>query len=74
MFILTTDQELCARELIYCIMGYDHSLGLKEFLYQLNLFYIFEYIYIYNRSRVIDMRANGRYYGLQPLSRPEEYT
>jgi hypothetical protein len=39
VFILTTDQELWARELICRIMGCDHSLGLKEFLNQLNLLY-----------------------------------
>jgi hypothetical protein len=40
MSILTTDQELWIRELMCRIMGYVHSLGLKEFLDQLNLFYI----------------------------------
>jgi hypothetical protein len=39
VFILTTDQELWARELICRIIGCDHSLGLKEFLNQLNLLY-----------------------------------
>jgi hypothetical protein len=47
MFIFTTDQELCARDLMSHIMGCDHSLGLKEFLNQLN------FLYIYNRSRVM---------------------
>jgi hypothetical protein len=42
MFIFTTDQELGVREL----MGCDHFLGLKEFLNQLNLFYIF-HIFIF---------------------------
>jgi hypothetical protein len=46
MFILTTDQELCACEVMCCIMGYDHSLGLKEFLDQLNLLYIWIYLYL----------------------------
>jgi hypothetical protein len=40
MFILTTDQELWTRELMCRIMGCDHSLGIKEFLDQLNLLYI----------------------------------
>jgi hypothetical protein len=40
MIILTTDQELWARELMWRIMGCDHSLGLQEFLDQLNLLYI----------------------------------
>jgi hypothetical protein len=61
MFILTTDQELWAS---------DHSLGLKDFLDQLNLLYI----WICNKSRVIDTRANGPHYRLEPPSRPEGYT
>jgi hypothetical protein len=40
MFIFTTDQELWAPEIIDHIMGCNHSLGLKNFLNQLNLFYI----------------------------------
>jgi hypothetical protein len=45
MFILTTGQELCARELMCRIMGCDHSLGLKEFLNQFNLLYIWICLY-----------------------------
>jgi hypothetical protein len=40
MFILTTCQELCAHELMCRIMDCDHYLGLKEFLDQFNLLYI----------------------------------
>jgi hypothetical protein len=40
MFIFTTDQKLQTRKLMCRIMGYDHSLDLKEFLDQLNLLYI----------------------------------
>jgi hypothetical protein len=29
-----------------CIMGYGHSLDLKEFLNQLNLLYIYIYLYL----------------------------
>jgi hypothetical protein len=39
-FILTIDQELWACKLMCHIMGCDHSLGLKQFLDQLNLLYI----------------------------------
>ncbi len=46
MFIFTTDQELWARELMCRIMGRDHSLGLKEFLDQLNLLYIWICLYL----------------------------
>jgi hypothetical protein len=46
MFILTTNQELLTYELMCRIMGCDHSLGLKEFLDQLNLLYIWIYVYI----------------------------
>jgi hypothetical protein len=45
MFIFTTDQELCSRELMCRIMGCGHSLGLIEFLDQLNLLYICIYLY-----------------------------
>jgi hypothetical protein len=45
MFILTIDQELWSRELTCCIMGCDHSLCLKEILYQLNLLYIWISLY-----------------------------
>jgi hypothetical protein len=44
-----------------CIMGYDNSLCLKEFLDQL-IFSIFGYVYICNRLRVMDMQANRSYY------------
>jgi hypothetical protein len=64
MFIFTIDQELWARELIDHIMGWNHSLGFKDFLNQLNL------LYICNRSRVMDRRANN---GLRPLFGPEGY-
>jgi hypothetical protein len=37
------------------------------FLNELNLIY-FEYVYIYNKSRVMSTRANESYYGLRPLS------
>jgi hypothetical protein len=40
IFILTTDHELRARELMYFIMSCDHSLALNKFLDQLNLLYI----------------------------------
>jgi hypothetical protein len=39
-FILTIDQELWTCKLMCHIMGCDHSLGLKQFLDQLNLLYI----------------------------------
>jgi hypothetical protein len=45
MFILTTDKELCARELMCRIMGCDYSLSFKEFLDQLNLLYIWICLY-----------------------------
>jgi hypothetical protein len=45
MFILTTDHELWAHELMCRIIGYDHSLGLKEFLDKLNLLYIWICLY-----------------------------
>jgi hypothetical protein len=45
MFIVTTDKELWAHELMCHIMGCDHSLGLKEFLDQLNLIYIWICLY-----------------------------
>jgi hypothetical protein len=45
MFILIRDQELCTHELMCRIMGCDHSLGLKEFLDQLNLLYIWICLY-----------------------------
>jgi hypothetical protein len=45
MFIVITDQELWARELMCRIMRCDHSLGLKEFSDQLNLLYIWIYLY-----------------------------
>jgi hypothetical protein len=65
MFIFIIDQELWVCELMSCIMGYDHSLSLKEFLNQLNL------LYICNRSRVMGTRANEPHYELGPFSRPE---
>jgi hypothetical protein len=46
MFILTADQELWARELMYHIMRCDHSLGFKEFLDKLNLLYIWICLYL----------------------------
>jgi hypothetical protein len=46
MFILTTDQELWACEIMGHIIGYDYSLGLKEFLNQLNLLYIYICLYL----------------------------
>jgi hypothetical protein len=46
MFIFITDQELCARELISYIIGYNHSLSLKEILNQFNLIYICIYLYL----------------------------
>jgi hypothetical protein len=46
MFILTTYQEFWARELICRIMSCDHSLGLKDFLDQLNLLYIWICLYL----------------------------
>jgi hypothetical protein len=46
MFILTTEQELWVHELMYRIMGCDYSLGLKEFLDQLNLLYILICLYL----------------------------
>jgi hypothetical protein len=39
MFIFTTDQELCARELVGRIMCCNHSMSLKK-INQLNLLYI----------------------------------
>jgi ABC-type microcin C transport system permease subunit YejE len=45
MFILTTNKELWAHELMWRIMGCDHSLSLKEFLDQLNLIYIWICLY-----------------------------
>jgi hypothetical protein len=52
-------------------MCYDHSLYLKKILDQHNLLYI-RYVYICNRSRVMSMRDNEPYYGLQPLSNPKD--
>jgi hypothetical protein len=49
-------------------MGRDHSFGLKEFLNELNL------LYIYNRSRVTSMQANETHYELRLLSGSERYT
>jgi hypothetical protein len=46
MFIFTTDQELWACELIHCIMSCDHSLDIKEYLNQLNLFFIYICLYL----------------------------
>jgi hypothetical protein len=46
MFILTTDQELWSHELMCRIMVCDHSLGLKEFLDQLNLLYTWICLYL----------------------------
>jgi hypothetical protein len=46
MFILTIDEELCARELMCHIMGCNYSLSLKEFLDQLNLIYILICLYL----------------------------
>jgi hypothetical protein len=61
---LYLQQRTC--ELIYRIMSCDHSLSLKEL--RINLICsIFEYIYICNRSRVINTWANGPYYGLRLL-------
>jgi hypothetical protein len=40
MLILTTDQELLTCKIMYRIIGYDHSLSLREFLDQFNLLYI----------------------------------
>jgi hypothetical protein len=40
MFILITYQELWSCELMCRIMGWDHYMGLKEFLDQFNLLYI----------------------------------
>jgi hypothetical protein len=45
MFILTTDQELWIRELMCHIIGCNYSPGLKEFLDQLNLLYIWICLY-----------------------------
>jgi hypothetical protein len=66
------DQELWTCELMSRIMGYDHSLSLKEFLNQLNLFYIL-YVYICNKSKVMSTRANRPHYGLRPLSKLKGY-
>jgi hypothetical protein len=65
MFILTTDLKLWTCELMCRIMSCNHSLGLKEFLDQLNLLYIFGYIYTYNRLRVMSMQVNELHYGLR---------
>jgi hypothetical protein len=46
MFIFTIDQELWTYELMGRIMDCDHSLDLKEFLNQLNLLYIYIYLYL----------------------------
>jgi hypothetical protein len=47
MFIFTTDQELCTRELIDRIMGYDHSLCWKDiikFVYYFMIIFFIVYI------------------------------
>jgi hypothetical protein len=50
MFIFITDQELWVRELMSCIMGCDHSLGLKEILNQLNLLYLYMFIFAIDQA------------------------
>jgi hypothetical protein len=73
MFILTTNQELRAHKLMCRIIGYEHSLGLKEFLVNL-ICSIFGYVYIFNRLRVMSTRTNEPHYELQPLSSLKRYT
>jgi hypothetical protein len=46
MFIFTIDQEFWTCEVMGRIMCYDHFLGLKEFLSQLNLPYICICLYL----------------------------
>jgi hypothetical protein len=73
MFIIIIDQGLWTHELMCRIMSCDQSLTLNKFY--INLIYsIFEYVYIYNRSRVMSMRANGPHYGLRLLYVSEGYT
>jgi hypothetical protein len=64
MFILTTDQELWARELMYRIMGYGHSPGLKEFLDQLNVLYIWICLYFAIDQELWGTQASGPHHGL----------
>jgi hypothetical protein len=54
MFIFTINHDSLARELMDCIMGYDNSLILKEFLNQLNNS-ISTYVYSYNRSKIMSI-------------------
>jgi hypothetical protein len=46
MFIFITDQELCVRNLIDRIMGYDHSMGRKDVLKFVYYFMIIFFIYL----------------------------
>jgi hypothetical protein len=46
MFTFIANQELWACELMGRIMCCGYSLGLKEFLNQLNLLYIYIYLYL----------------------------
>jgi hypothetical protein len=52
------------------IMGYNYFLGLKKIYINL-ICSIFTYVYIYNKSRVMDTRVNEPRYVLRPL---EGYT
>jgi hypothetical protein len=50
MFIFTTNQKLCTRELINCIMGCDHSLGRNDifkFVYCFIILFLTVYIFKY---------------------------
>jgi hypothetical protein len=50
MFIFTADQELCACELMECIIGYDQSLGRKnliKFVYCFMVLFLILYIFKY---------------------------
>jgi hypothetical protein len=58
MFVFITDQELCARELMDCIMGYDHSLSRKDILKFIYCFMIiFLIIYIFKHFYVSVIRS-----------------
>jgi hypothetical protein len=49
MFVFATDQKVYARELMDCIMGYDHSLVQKDILKFIYCFMIlFLTVYIFN--------------------------
>jgi hypothetical protein len=48
---------------MWCIMGYDHSLDLKEFLDQLNLLYIWIYLYFTTDQESLTRKPMDRIIG-----------